>query len=1674
MVAKRGGRIMQRVLAAAALCFALAFPVSLLSFNAGAYLPKEPSPSSEVVVLSVGGSGGALAATQQQGASASGSSVSALAGSSVRRGSSNNAAGSGPFLSSRLSVAIVRPEAREIRAAAKRRLSEGGSPASLREKAAQTLSEIARINSLSSQASSKRVPAYLSSPASRKAMERVRKMRELRAIRGFVALASKRDIDALRKDPSVLVFENRVFRLDPDVPVSPSAQATSMSIPLTSIGADYLFSRNITGSGVVVAVLDTGIDYTHPDFGNCSSVGAGCRVASGYDFVNNDADPVDDNGHGTHVAAIIGAQGSFRGVAPNVTLMAVKVCDSAGYCSTSAMVQGLDYAYANGADVIHMSIGGAAAPNDPFADATSVVATALSELGVPVVISAGNIGPGYNTIAAPGSAYGVITVGASNDQDTPDISDDSIPAFSARGPSAFGRFDPDVVAPGYNICAAKASGTSGTTCGDSSHVLKSGTSMSAPFVSGSIALMLDYNSSWSLGEIRKRLIGSAYAGVSENVFEQGAGLINVSRAVYRDFFFSYEGNPFAELYAKPGENSSYAFAGENHGNASIFFNLSATSFKDMFGRELGAAFSLPSSLSLEPGSQEFYINISLPLNASPGMYQGYFVFNSSKGEAMLPVVLSVPVIDSAVVSGYGDDSCSGCWNSVVSFGDWLYFPLSMGLYSSIKANLSWSSSTNDLDLYLFAPSGHMVAVSGNENTNTEYISASGVLFDNYWLAVHSYYVASQTWFNLSVTGASELNVSPQSLVVYLSPNSTSQLNLSVKNDASPKNLSFMVFADNSSLECSSSLNVSNTQGSISVPLNFSSWCPRMLGPYVVNVSARWQNSSVDVDLYLLHRSGSSWYSSTLVSQHVNSLLSDASESLYLVDLRFLSENYPDLAIGLKSDGSAVVNVSVRASFLSSDVPFISVFPSGVSLQPYEGANLTLSVNSSSLSVGVYRYSLRANYSNKRLFEIPVSVVVEENQPPVILSYYPNSSVSLYENSSQLFSQNSSDRQPLLFWWYLDGVLVSTNSSWTYSPGFSDSGNHSVLFVASDGQLNASVSWNVSVLNLNRAPVFLEPLPNRTINESQLFSLNVSFYDPDNDSVSVLYSFPLNSSGQWLPNSSQSGLYLINVTISDAYLNTSDSFWLTVLDLPDFDRDGIADIYDDDDDNDGVPDSLDRLKGNASFINTSSLSPRLLIDGSENTSIVLNETRSLKILDGNATVVSFSFDFSSSALDMSRVTVERYANSSGYVMVKGLNLSGGNKTVYVDRVGSSTDYICVKDREDVSLFSVSSKCNSPGEYFVPCDGLPHYGYTCTANSSFLVVSGLTHSEVSQQCADIDSDGYFIEGCGSGTDCNDNDNSVNPGQEEVCDDEIDNNCDGQVDEGCQQQSSGGSGGGGGGGFVRAQNSQNNESSSLNSSSVNESVSSASNSSSNSTLVINQSSSQNSSNSSGPSALLQKGEGLGVAGSGPASQDQAEGDGGNRGSNAGPQLSAQQSKAALSAVGRVNGFSVASVKNSETEAPSALVSQATGPYEFFTFLGIAFAFFAGTLLLVLGRGVSLLLAEAEYFRFSRALRERFRHVERAHVRSVHRFIKHGVAHGLSIQEIEDLLLAKGWDRELVREIISRFAGSISSGEKKRGGRGGIAGSGSSALFPAKNRPRRRVASRRGRKSRKPRARK
>ncbi|HEY0692280.1 MAG TPA: S8 family peptidase, partial [Kribbella sp.] len=293
---------------------------------------------------------------------------------------------------------------------------------------------------------------------------------------------------------------------------------TTLDQSVPQIGAPAAWQAGYTGKGVTVAVLDTGIDASHPDLTG--------QVLGEKNFTTEAV--TDLVGHGTHVASTIAgtakaSAGKYKGVAPDAKLYDGKVCEMFG-CTESAILAGMEWAATTvKAKVVNISLGGEDTPEvDPLEAAVNRL---TAQTGTLFVIAAGNSGPSAASVGSPGSADAALTVGAVDKKD-------ELAFFSSRGPRVGdGAVKPDVTAPGVDIVAAKAKGS---TIGDpvgSSYQRLSGTSMATPHVVGAAVLLAQQHPGWKASELKGALMGSAKSHPGLTAFEQGAGRIDLTKAI---------------------------------------------------------------------------------------------------------------------------------------------------------------------------------------------------------------------------------------------------------------------------------------------------------------------------------------------------------------------------------------------------------------------------------------------------------------------------------------------------------------------------------------------------------------------------------------------------------------------------------------------------------------------------------------------------------------------------------------------------------------------------------------------------------------------------------------------------------------------------------------------------------------------------------------------------------------------------------------------------------------------------------------------------------------------------------------------------------------------------------------------------------------------------------------
>lgn len=346
-----------------------------------------------------------------------------------------------------------------------------------------------------------------------------------------------------------MIFEDEV------IVQSENSLANDIAYNIIKVQAPAVWTRGYRGAGVVVAIIDSGVNYDHKDIKH--NMWSNNKYPNhGYDFVNFDNDPMDDNGHGSHCAGIVAGDGSAgvcTGVAPDAKIMALKALNENGSGYSSHINKAIEFAIENGADILSMSFGVSGGGNESSKLEDRIIMTNVLNSGVIASVAAGNDGDEQNkypipcNISAPGNCPPpwlhpdqtllgglscVVTVGAT------DVND-KIAYFSSIGPVTWtdvsyyndypfrpgmGLIKPDICAPGVNI-------TSISNIGNSSYTVKSGTSMATPCVAGVMALILSKNHQLSPAKIDQivEMTATPLSPKKSNTF--GSGLINALKAV---------------------------------------------------------------------------------------------------------------------------------------------------------------------------------------------------------------------------------------------------------------------------------------------------------------------------------------------------------------------------------------------------------------------------------------------------------------------------------------------------------------------------------------------------------------------------------------------------------------------------------------------------------------------------------------------------------------------------------------------------------------------------------------------------------------------------------------------------------------------------------------------------------------------------------------------------------------------------------------------------------------------------------------------------------------------------------------------------------------------------------------------------------------------------------------
>ena len=376
---------------------------------------------------------------------------------------------------------------------------------------------------------------------------------ELPIVEGVAADVPAGRLAALDALPGVEVSDNAPVQVqgkpskppkppkDPPPPPPPPPPDPTPAF-VTAVGGKTLWDAGFTGTGITVAVIDTGIAEVVPDLAD--------RVKDGIDFSGENNPKLDSFGHGTFVAGLIAGDGtdtSHDGVAPGASVLPIKIAGQDGSSDVAHVLAALQWAVSfkdeHGIRIINLSLG--TDSTQPYRRSPLNYAVEKAwDAGIVVVVSASNRGlDGRGTVTKPADDPLVITVGATDDRRTGTPTDDVMAGFSGMGPTkADGLTKPDVVAPGKSVVSLRAPGSKIDTEYPSSRVpsgqddadyfIGSGTSFSSAITAGGIALLLQHRPALTPNQVKALVMENALKGPSKDANVSGAGRLNVAAAAF--------------------------------------------------------------------------------------------------------------------------------------------------------------------------------------------------------------------------------------------------------------------------------------------------------------------------------------------------------------------------------------------------------------------------------------------------------------------------------------------------------------------------------------------------------------------------------------------------------------------------------------------------------------------------------------------------------------------------------------------------------------------------------------------------------------------------------------------------------------------------------------------------------------------------------------------------------------------------------------------------------------------------------------------------------------------------------------------------------------------------------------------------------------------------------------
>jgi subtilisin family serine protease len=1103
--------------------------------------------------------------------------------------------------------------------------------------------------------------------------------------------------------------------------------------------ADNTFTDRVNyGYDVTSLIVNSSTTYIDVD-NRCS------RFIDFYDFIYDDDLPEDDNGHGTHVAGIAASNNSnvySRGIAPDSNLAIYKVCDG-GDCPASAIIQALDRALDpnqdnstdDKIDIISLSLGFInESPNHPV----SLAIDAIAEAGIVPVIAAGNNGlfRQFNSIMSPGTSKSAITVGASYKKEEyyqftnyGDV--DDVVLFSSRGITTVGTIKPDLIAPGVNICSSRTwdqSYSSSPTCETVDHVEISGTSMSTPIVSGVVALIKQRHPTWTVKEIKASLKATTKI-TDEDYFTQGWGRIQPLKVINLN-------NPACVVEFNTTNLSGGYY--NSTGSYNPYFNLSADISCNSF--EHYELWHIPISDFDDTSQYNITQNHTL-------------LFNETQDGS---ITLEIPrnKFEKGILQLRAYDT-----NSTYNNFDMFYVENTYDDYAIENFSLEGNQNVSE---YILGNDYNMTFSLQNKNVNTFSVDVDA----NYY-------------FNpiISMSGPT---------VTGFTGNETSLISETINQNSKTYNFNNINISQEGQYCFEARI---SSVGDIFTQNDFQFSCINVTEEIIVPI--------IPLDFAVQNINVTGRFNGT----------------------EFLNGSNYNVSFSVENQTTNISNIDVNANYYFN--PIISM--SGPTVTGFTGNQTSLiseTINQNSKTYnfnnlnlqqqGQYCFEARITTtdnvsSNNFLYQcinvteeiilIPMINITSSNISLSEGFQYSNSGIELLSNN-QIFSTNQSEQNVSIIIENTGNQIFSTNIQTyftyynntsidrefglnrnTYNLNLSESTSLTYGDITLDfNQTHVTIS-NISTTLLNQEyydlfdiifnetyiliknvssevkKITFKPLSLYSENSILSLSQNTSIHINESLSFSQfgLYSIYIIENGETF----SSNTFSVNRSKGNYSLIDSYYFCYTNKTYTDRNSNAIDDSCENDLDQDSIEDT-EELQNPGNIIGGDTLLSRfdssLYVNGSlvniSNETISSTLSIELKDVNTNDIIISFSFNFSNSSLDLTNLEIERnLLSSKSYLIVRGLNLeSNKTKNLTINR-DLNSERVCVKDAEISNISEISSSCTGVNETLLTCDGTILNNYSCTFSSGFAKITGLKNSAVIEFEDESTSSGSSTSSSGS---------------------------------------------------------------------------------------------------------------------------------------------------------------------------------------------------------------------------------------------------------------------------------------------------------------------------------------